>query len=187
MQYNVYNEPLNSDGTSVNCSGDYEKPYSCSGSFGNPSFHALSCTAITIYLLLDFLITREELSKVTRYTPNDEGSLEMLPPLHTEKATRLSAAIILLAGLLFSFSIGLLRYKFGTTYMNQLVLGWLLGLWLACLFAFVIRLPFYNYIKLLLEDRQEINFLPKHMCVVGALTASMMLICVIQYYSLRGK
>lgn len=106
-----------------------------------------------MYLLLDFLITRDEISRVTRYSPDEVGSLVELPPLHTTKITRLQAALILLAGLLYSFLIGLLRWEFKTTYVNQLTFGWFLGVWLACLFAFIIRNPLYQYIKLLLEDR----------------------------------
>ena len=65
------------------------------------------------------------------------------------------------------------------TYVNQLTFGWLLGFWLACLFAFIIRNPLYSYIKLLLEDPQEVTFIKKHILVVAALTSIMMLFSVI--------
>jgi hypothetical protein len=41
---------------------------------------------------------------------------------------------------------GYLQWRLEISYLNQLVYGWFLGLWLACVFAFIIRVPFYNYI-----------------------------------------
>ena len=106
-----------------------------------------------MYLLLDFILTRDEIGRVTRYTPNHAGSLVELPPLHTVQLTRRQTALIILAGLTYTFVIGISRWILRTTYLNQLTFGWLLGLWLACTFAFIIRIPFHNYIKLLLEER----------------------------------
>jgi hypothetical protein len=63
MQYWVYC-PGAENCTAAN---DAEQPYSCKGAFGSPSFHALSCTSLTMYLLFDFIITREEIAKVIRY------------------------------------------------------------------------------------------------------------------------
>ncbi len=168
------------------CTETY-KPYSCSGSFGNPSFHALSCTSLTMYLLFDFLITREEIGQVERFSTDDDGDLHQLPPLYTAKVTKCSAFLILMVGLVYSFGIGLLRFVFEMTYVNQLTFGWFLGIWLACVFAFIIRVPFYAYIKKLLTDRQEIIYLREHSLKVAIMTFAMMLICIIQYYAMNGE
>ena len=183
MQYWVYC-PNAQDCTQSN---DAEKPYTCNGSFGSPSLHALSCTSITMYLLFDFLITREEIGKVIRYQADDAGSLVQLPPLHTARITRVSAALILSAALVYTFMTGFLQWELGVSYLNQLIFGWLLGLWLAFVFAFIIRVPLYEYLKVLLEERQEISLLPKHIAVVAGITSSMMLVCMVEYLAVRGE
>ncbi len=71
--------------------------------------------------------------------------------------------------------------------MNQLIFGWFLGLWLAVVFAFIIRVPLYEYIKVLLEERQETSVLPKHIAVVAGITSGMMLVCMVEYFAVRGE
>ena len=82
---------------------------------------------------------------------------------------------------------GFLQWELGVSYLNQLIFGWLLGLWLAFVFAFIIRVPLYEYLKVLLEERQEISLLPKHIAVVAGITSSMMLVCMVEYFAVRGE
>lgn len=96
-----------------------EHPYSCKVSFGLPSLHALSCTAITMYLLLDFIITRKEIGQVARFLPDTmTGELRELPPLHTNTLNNVSAIIILIAGLIYTFFVGFLQWELEVSYLN---------------------------------------------------------------------
>jgi len=82
---------------------------------------------------------------------------------------------------------GFLQWELEVSYLNQLIFGWLLGLWLAFVFAFIIRVPFYDYFKTLLEERQEISGLQKHIAVVVVLTTSMMLVCLVEYFIVKEE
>lgn len=59
-------------------------------------------------------------------------------------------------------------------------------MWLACVFAFIIRTPLHEYIQNLLEDREEIGNLYKQVGVVAGGTAAMMLSCVIEFLAVRN-
>jgi len=72
-------------------------------------------------------------------------------------------------------------------YLNQITFGWLLGIWLASVFALIIRTPFYNYIKNLLEDRQEIPFLKNHIYCAAIISGLMMLSCVVEFLLVRNN
>lgn len=41
--------------------------------------------------------------------------------------------------------------------------------------------------KVLLEERQEISLLPKHIAVVAGITSSMMLVCIVEYFAVKGE
>lgn len=110
MQYYVYCSTQPYENGTYTCGEPTIQPYTCKGSFGLPSLHALSCTSITMYLLFDFLITRGEVAKIVRYQTDDFGSLVELPPLHARRITNLSASLLLLAGLVYTFLTGILQW-----------------------------------------------------------------------------
>lgn len=58
--------------------------------------------------------------------------------------------------------------------VNQTVFGYALGVWLSCTYAFILRKPIYDHIKVVIED----NYIMKWYCRLPEITIAT-LICLI--------
>ncbi len=62
---------------------------------------------------------------------------------------------MIIVAILFLAINGVMRVLCGLNTYNQVVFGWILGIWLACFFAFLVREPIYTHIKALVSDEND--------------------------------
>ena len=77
---------------------------------------------------------------------------------------------------------GVMRVLCDLNTYNQVVFGWVLGIWLACVFAFLVRQPIYTHIKALAADEVDMDWYGK-MPLVAIITVvamvSIPVLCII--------
>lgn len=105
-------------------------PYGCSSEFGNPSGHALWATGFHWFLFLDICHASQG-----------------------PKRSKLTYAILLFFTLALSFLIGFARWYVGVHTVNQIVYGWLIGLWIAFYLHFCIRDQIIHHVDSMLEGK----------------------------------
>ena len=109
-------------------------PHGCSAEFGNPSGHSIFAAAFLTFLFLDVF----EDPQVRRYSRQ---------------------AKVYIGSLFLTFSmivlIGFARLYVGLHTINQIVYGWLLGLWMAFYFHYCIRQPINLHVSFLTESEKN--------------------------------
>lgn len=99
----------------------------CSSSYGHPSGHSLTSAAATFTLLWDML------------------------KMYSESSIWLRVLAICLSPII-PFIVGFSRLFNGVHSLDQIILGWILGIWLSCFCHFYIRPLFIPHIKDLLSN-----------------------------------
>lgn len=74
---------------------------------------------------------------------------------------------------------GLFRILEGINTLNQVLYGWLVGVWLGFLFAFLLREPIFNHIKALVVDDYDMVMYGKTPLVAGITCAGLIVAPVI--------
>ena len=65
---------------------------------------------------------------------------------------------------------------------NQVLFGWAVGIWLACVFAFFVRQPIYTHIKALVADENDMDWygkMPLFTIITVVVLVSIPVLCII--------
>lgn len=114
--------------------------------------------SLFVYIFCDYAIHCKELDvknkrKVQFYrNESDTGPKKIL----TWKS-----GLVTTFALFLVISNGAIRTRQGINSLNQTVFGWLLGIWLGLVFAFLMREPIYNHIKALVADEEDMRWYGK--------------------------
>ena len=81
--------------------------------------------------------------------------------------------------------IGLSRFVLGAHTLDQVVFGWLIGIWLACTYAFIMREVIHHHIKDLTNLREKCKIMTHFWAALGIYTI-VMGILVITFYITRN-
>ena len=103
--------------------------FNCNLEFGNPSGHALEAAAVSLSMYLDFMLTFKGRGKA--YT--------------------LCAIAFLPLPVTYTLTMGLSRVVVGVHAWNQVIQGWLLGLWLALFCSLICRDAIQRHVNSLLS------------------------------------
>jgi len=93
------------------------KAFDCSSQFGDPSGHSLNAIGMALLIWLDFNehVSRDEQSRLRHW---------------------LFRVFALVLVIIFGFTIGYSRVFLGVHAWNQLLFGWMFGIWLALTYFF---------------------------------------------------
>ena len=95
------------------------KAFGCSTQYGNPSGHSLTSMGAALFLWLDY----------NQNAQNKEGQFYNM----------YTRVFLFIVAITFGLSIGYSRLFLGVHSLNQLLFGWLLGIWIACTVHFIFK------------------------------------------------
>lgn len=130
------------------------KKFSCIRRFALPSLHAFQDVGLFCYCVIDYALYCQEVDDTKVF----DASLSQIVVRKKFWTAKSGSAIVLSVAFIIISSTMRIVEKLNTA--NQTVFGWLLGVWLACVFGFILRKPIYIHIQDVLED----NYIMKWYC-----------------------
>jgi len=103
--------------------------------------------ALSVYIAYDFVLTRNVIINEKTFEIDENGNLIEGPPKISKQLNRFQKVCVVSLGVIYSLIIGSARILENINTVNQIVMGWVLGFWLATTFAYIIRTPLFNHVK----------------------------------------
>jgi hypothetical protein len=127
-------------------------PYSCRQAFGLPSAHCFQEFSLFLYCVIDYARFCNEIDQ-TQIIDDTMEEVIVKKKFWTWK----SGLIITSVGSLVCASAVLRIFTYINT-VNQAVSGVAFGIWLACLFGFVLREPIFKHVEALIDDYYDMKW-----------------------------
>ena len=130
--------------------------FDCTLEYGNPSGHAFEAATSSFIIYFDMLLSMGARSK--------------------KKYLWCYSLIWLPFPVCYSFAMGFSRVLTGVHAWNQVIFGWLLGIWLACFCSFFLRYPIRNHVIGLLRENQTPNYTRYGMLLMAFFVSNILVI-----------
>ena len=157
-------------------------------SFGNPSGHAFSSMTIGLALVIDYMQARNLNQFKDSESRLSVGAGEERVSLEREALSKFpfcQKVVLFLSAFFYTFCIGMGRFFLGAHSLDQVVDGWLLGLWLSCSYAFIMREVMHDHIRDLTNLREKCALMT-HLWVAG-LVYVIIMICLIVTFLITDR
>ena len=133
------------------------KSYKCFYEYANPSGHTISCTYLTIYMFFIYV-----------YYTNNTLVYKVFGRIFPRKLIQFGSFIVLTA---CTFIMGYSRVLLGAHTLNQVLYGFVLGLWSAIWVIFIVRRTLYLHLEDIAKRRLPISEIKYFLLFVWGLNA----------------
>lgn len=103
--------------------------------------------ALAVYIAFDFVLTRNKDRREKVYVISDDGSMVEIGPKISDSLNLCQKSMVIGAAMFYGIGIGIARIVERVDTVNQVLFGWVLGIWLAIFFASICRDPIFEHVK----------------------------------------